>query len=492
MNPTNLLTNNFQPTTQVSQFLKTPTTTSATPPPTQMDASTLNNPSTINLKPQTQTPMPDITTLMSSDSTNPQPQPTPEAPKKDYSWLMSKAESLFTGSKGKETELAGAVASASAPYAQQLNEIDTQIKTLQAQSIKNQEDAMRKGETLGFASREQQAIARTDAIQGLFLSAQAEGMRGNIALAEQRATQAINAKYAEMDKEIEDVKTNIYNNYDSMSAAEKKRADQTLLRIDAQDAFVKERKEDDKITQGFIQDAIQQSAQNGQPIPSLVLQRANKAETPTEALQILAPYMVDAQAKALALERLRGERLQNQKLGLEIDKMKAPTGVEANEFIQAQAKGNIDLISGLVKDKYLSTAVGPNPAARFSFTNLVTGGKSDFIAGVEQLKSQLSLDSLISAKAKGATFGALSDTEMKILTASASRLGTWAIKDKDGNVTGYKASEASFKQEMDKINNFAKLDYVLKGGNPADVEVIVQPDGTLWTKNSDGSYTQLR
>ena len=92
----------------------------------------------------------------------------------------------------------------------------------QAKAIANQEKAMQQGETTGFASREAQNIARTDAIEALKLSALAEGMRGNIALAESQATQAINAKYAQIDKEIEDTKTNIYNNYDTMTPAEKK------------------------------------------------------------------------------------------------------------------------------------------------------------------------------------------------------------------------------------------------------------------------------
>jgi hypothetical protein len=297
-----------------------PSVINTTAPSTPLDASKLTNQTTVNLKPTTQTPVPDITSLMSSEV----PQivaPTAPQPKQG---LGDKLAGLIGLSKGKESDLQTQVTAQTQPYAQQLNELNTQIKMQQAKAIQNQELAMQRGETTGFASREAQNIARTDAIETLKLSALAEGMRGNIALAEQQATQAINAKYADIDRQIEDAKTNIYNNYDSMSPAEKKKADATLLRLDKDDAFVKTRKEDDKITQGFLQEAIAQSAQNGTPIPSLVLQRANQAETPTEALQILAPYMVDAQAKALALEKLKGERLQNQKLQLDIDVMENP------------------------------------------------------------------------------------------------------------------------------------------------------------------------
>ncbi len=157
---------------------------------------------------------------------------------------------------------------------------------------------------------------------------------------------------------------------------------------------------------------------------------------------------------------------------------------------QALAKANIDLISGLTTDKGLNSAVGPNYFARFSVVNQLDGVKSNFIAGVEQLTSQLSLDSLIKAKSQGATFGALSEGEMKILSSSASKIAQWAIK-KDGQVTGYNASEKDFRAELDKIKNFAKLDYVLKGGSPTDVNVKQEPDGTWSTINSDGSITNL-
>lgn len=159
---------------------------------------------------------------------------------------------------------------------------------------------------------------------------------------------------------------------------------------------------------------------------------------------------------------------------------------------QALAKANIDLINSLTTDKGLNSAVGPNYLARFSVKNELSGVKSNFIAGVQQLTSQLSLKALEDAKASGATFGALSEGELNVLSNSATKLNQWAIKDKSGNVTGYNANESNFRTELDKINNFAKLDYVLKGGSPTDVGIVAQPDGTYWTQNSDGSLTELK
>lgn len=195
------------------------------------------------------------------------------------------------------------------------------------------------------------------------------------------------------------------------------------------------------------------------------------------------------------------------------------TGIES----LAQAQGNITNVSDLLKGgSGMDSAVGTNflsrtpsstgwsaPIKNFLKTLVkvpltlgigtvkdawagMTGTKQNFIAGTEQLKSQLSLDSLINAKKQGATFGALSDTEMNILSRSASKIGSWEVKDNDGNITGYNTTQKAFKAELDKINNFAKLDYLLKGGNPADVGVQQLEDGTYWTQNSDGSYTKLQ
>lgn len=163
-----------------------------------------------------------------------------------------------------------------------------------------------------------------------------------------------------------------------------------------------------------------------------------------------------------------------------------------NTMQMALAQSNIQQVSGLLANSALSGVVGPNEFARNEFFNAFNGNSSNFIAGVQQLTNQLTLTNLENAKTNGATFGALSDPELSLLQQSATKLNTWAIKDGNGNVTGYKTDEKSFKQELDKINNFAKLDYVLKGGNPGDVDIITMPDGSLQTKNSDGSITILK
>jgi hypothetical protein len=167
-------------------------------------------------------------------------------------------------------------------------------------------------------------------------------------------------------------------------------------------------------------------------------------------------------------------------------------GAGADVMQLAVSQQQINTLDNLIQDSYLGTAVGPNPAARASYLDIFTGGKSNFIASIEQIRNDLTIDKLAQAKGSGVTFGALSDQERIAIAAAATKLGSVAIKDEAGNVLGYDMSEKDFKTELDVINNFAKLDFVLKGGDPSAVGIVTMDDGTLWTENSNGTKVRLR
>lgn len=75
--------------------------------------------------------------------------------------------------------------------------------------------------------------------------------------------------------------------------------------------------------------------------------------------------------------------------------------------------------------------------------------RSRFTGQVSKLLSTETLDTLINAKAEGATFGALSEGELALLKSSASVLNKWAIQDENGNITGFNVSEEDFKKELE-------------------------------------------
>ena len=187
-----------------------------------------------------------------------------------------------------------------------------------------------------------------------------------------------------------------------------------------------------------------------------------------------------------------------------------------NQQVTAQSLQSISDVDSLLKNKTgMATAVGTNfltrsngggfwstlakaatlvgfgPATKQVYS-ILTGKEQAFIGGVEQMRQQLTLDNLVRAKQNGATFGALSDGERQMLASSATKIGTWAIKDEAGNVTGYNIDENTFKKEVQAINNFAKIDYLNRGGEPAEIGAVVNSDKTVWVKNADGTFTQLK
>ena len=123
------------------------------------------------------------------------------------------------------------------------------------------------------------------------------------------------------------------------------------------------------------------------------------------------------------------------------------------------AKDKIAMIDGLITSKGMAKAVGPSAFGRWTpFTaDTWTGETQDFVAGVNQLISKETLDGLLQLKAGGGTLGALSDQERIMLQNAATKIGSYQIKDAQGNPTGkFNASESSFKKELETIKTLAQ------------------------------------
>lgn len=111
-----------------------------------------------------------------------------------------------------------------------------------------------------------------------------------------------------------------------------------------------------------------------------------------------------------------------------------------------------------------------NPLTWTGTLDDLTGAGNQFAAGVHRLVSGLSLDSLIEAKSRGATFGALSDAELQMLANSASSINDWEIVE-DGVRTGiWQIDEASFTEELNRIKMLTN-------------RAILQAQGTLLTSD---------
>ena len=154
------------------------------------------------------------------------------------------------------------------------------------------------------------------------------------------------------------------------------------------------------------------------------------------------------------------KRLQIEKAKIDISGVSPDS---SNVVIQKQndiavLQDKVNTIDNLIKSKGLNAAVGTIPLLgrpAFSIAN-ITGEKQNFIAGVQQLVSKDTLDTLINLKKAGGTLGALSDQERIMLQSAASKIGTWAVKDKNSNVVGYNTSATYFKQELENIKKLTQ------------------------------------
>lgn len=226
---------------------------------------------------------------------------------------------------------------------------------------------------------------------------------------------------------------------------------------------------------------------------------------PQGGLQQAANYVAPLTEKEKLQNQLLQAQIANEKAGTanlysQINERnnKNTTPLNTTPLTQKQASttsslNQVDTINGLLGNSNgLKASVGTTGFfGRGGLIRGAIGAKQDFTAGVQQLTSQLTLDNLINAKAKGATFGALSEGELNILAGGATKLNSWAKKDKAGNIIGFKTSEANVRRELDTINNLAKKDYIIKGGDPSSIGVQQMADGTYWAQNSDGSMTQI-
>lgn len=158
--------------------------------------------------------------------------------------------------------------------------------------------------------------------------------------------------------------------------------------------------------------------------------------------------------------------------------------------IKAKAQDQVNDVAQLAYDKGLNNAVGANPFARWSTP--FSGDKEAFVGKVENMVDTLTLMTYAEAKAQGLTFGAMSEGEWNILAKSATAIGNWRLKDKEtGKVTGYDVGQKAFKKELDTLTQYAKIGYINKGGDPAEVGVQVMSDGSYHTLNSDGTVTEI-
>jgi len=314
-------------------------------------------------------------------------------------------------------------------------------------------EAIGTGETQQFFGGKEARIRRESAIDTNTTAAQMLGVQGNIEAAISLADRAVDAKFEPLKRELEVAQFNLGRADKYMTGAEKKLAAAKKQELDFQlDELENERTLEKDRTSGIF-GVAERAQQNG--APSSLIQQITAAKTPEEALALAGGYGVSisdrlAQAKFAASN-------------LPADVQQAASGSAAQ----------ISLIDDLLDNKIgFKAAVGPRKIQRREGGSLLKiaqgakGKRQDFSGTLKQLTGQLTIDSLLQAKAQGATFGALSETELNILANAATKISQWEVIDKKTKLgTGkFAAPEAAVEKELKKIQDLAKKDYLIKTG----------------------------
>jgi len=358
------------------------------------------------------------------------------------------------------------------------------------------------GLTTANVANEQNRYDRQNAIKAITLGAQLQAAQGNLALANDMVSQAITAKYEPVQQRIDALKTFYDINKDQLTRFDSKALSEQQGRLAAAEKDLTEKKKNETDIQNMIVTASSQGAS-----PTLVA-KASKAKTSSEAAMILGQYAGDYWGTKLKIAQYTKTLAEADKADREnrLGGSVTTTGVAGNsparswltqynsgamslEDIYSKignsktAESTKNQLSQLIAnqggkrvvpmDDAQITAInqqikniddlttsadlgyngkiisGATQGGALGFGARITGAKGDALAIARNLISNQTLQSLADAKAKGITFGALSEAELNAVANAASRLASKVIIDKDTNqISGFSGSEQGFKDDL--------------------------------------------
>lgn len=385
-----------------------------------------------------------------------------------------------------------------------LQDIQTTLARRNEQTANQQAIAASGGAGAGQAQRAIGLADRQAAIRDAGLAAEASILQGNIETAGTLINQAMTDYYADRQA----TNANMIQQLDYVSS---------IVGEQRSELLEKERRvyeEDQRMVERTL-NTVDAALQSGAASPNEIKLLTNPNSTDGERLALAQLIQArgaseirgaDMAIKAIELAKLREPTVatrdtsvidvggNKQLVDTQTGEVIATFGadVSSDEITKARDINYVTSIDTLKNHPGMSKAVGTTGLARFTpfKADVMTGQVSDFVGSVENVVKILTLNTLQEQKAAGATFGAMDKSEWDILGQSATKIAQWKREREDGSVY-YDTSEANMNKELDTLSYFAKLASLRKGANPADIGVVQQPDGTYWTRNSNGTYTQL-
>lgn len=382
------------------------------------------------------------------------------------------------------------------------------------QGINQQMAQIKAGLDLGIAQEEARPIARqfitgrvaemnrqaTAELGGLATMAQA--LQGNIYLARQTAQRTIDLEFASAEREIDNIKTLLDLNYQDLSRSDKKKADQLQIILSERQNAIDDEKEFKGAINKVLIDAIIGGASED------IIDNIKNSKSIEDAYLFATPYLQTEAFEEPITKEVDGVLLQyNKQTGgwdevygsKEVENGSAYTWADSiskgfaklsdvpdnlqekvlvalnempkDDTVNEAVKQKIADIDELLNSEGLAGTVGTYKFSRWTPFTADKAERKDFIAGVQQLISRDTLDTLIDLKAQGGTLGALSDQERIMLQNAASKISSWAIKDGD-NVKGYEISEELFKKELNKIKDLTSKALAKSSGTMSPTQTI--------------------
>jgi hypothetical protein len=181
-------------------------------------------------------------------------------------------------------------------YQTQLNDINNQIQQLQKSSQITKLNAMGQPIAQEEINKQTADEDRRYAVKALGLSSIAQTLQGNLSTASDLAQRAIDAEYGGYESQLKYLETAINLNKDTMTSAEKKRAEELQLYIENQKTAIDSAKEEKKNIYGVMTEA----AKNG--ADSVTLNKILGAKTAADAVTLAGNYLQDASQKVIGTE----------------------------------------------------------------------------------------------------------------------------------------------------------------------------------------------
>jgi hypothetical protein len=125
--------------------------------------------------------------------------------------------------------------------------------------------------------------------------------------------------------------------------------------------------------------------------------------------------------------------------------------------IEALQQKNV-LMTNMTTDPALSKISNKGRFTSFGYNvyDALPSDEKALIGKIEQMISKETLETLVNIKARGATFGSLTEKEMAILQSGTTPLTSWAVKDGKGRTLGYSVDTATVKSELETLISLNK------------------------------------